>query len=100
MKSVLFWLQIVMICIAFLFCGVGMQAVDEWLVHDLQSIAPQKTSLLAGLMGAFGVCALAWTVIAFAERMFEEIRANDPDFAYDFDEGEGDAFPDSPKKPR
>lgn len=97
MKSVLFWMQVLMIGITFLFCGVGMNAVDEWLVHDWHAIAPQKVSLLAGLAGAFGICSLVWLVASLTERMFNGIRERDPDFFYEF---EVDVFPSSPTKPR
>ncbi len=98
LEKALWWIAVIAICIMFLFCGVGMNAVDEWFVNDWQSIAPQKASLLASLAGAFAICATLWMTGTLANRMFEGMRNRDPDFAYDFD---GDnAFPDSPTKPR
>ena len=99
MKNVLFWMQLLMACIALVFCGVGMYAVDEWLMHDWQSIAPQKISLLSGLMGAFGVLFLAWMFTKLAEPMFEDMRNHDPDFVCGCDEG-GACFDSPIKKPR
>jgi hypothetical protein len=99
MKNVLFWAQILMVSIGFMFCGIGMVAVDEWLVYDWQSISPQKTSLLAGLAGAFALCFLVWSFGSLVERLFEGMRARDPDYAYDFESEDG-VFPSSPRKPR
>ncbi len=98
LAKALWWIAVTAICVAFLFCGVGMAAVDEWVVHDWRSIAPQKASLLASLAGAFAVCATLWMTGTLVNRMFEDMRNRDPDLAYDVD---GNCeFPDSPNKPR
>ncbi|MSR73490.1 MAG: hypothetical protein EXS60_00280 [Candidatus Pacebacteria bacterium] len=99
MKKILIVAQICTLVIPLLFVGVAMTAMDECMVCNLQSITPQKTSQLAAIAFAFSVCGLAWMFGSLIERMFEDMRNRDPDFAYDVD-GNNIEFPNSPKKPR
>lgn len=98
LKNVVFWMLVIMSCIALGFGWVGVLAVDEWLLYG--AAAREKVSLLWAFGSAFAACAAVWAVAALVVRMFGALRENDPDFAYDFERFETDHFPDSPQKPR
>lgn len=104
MKKILFTAQVCTCVIPLLFVWVAVMAADECMVSNLESITREKTSLLAAIAFAFSVCGLAWLFGSLIERMFEDMRVNDPDVGTDdegkyfFDAGRGPAY--SPRLPR
>ena len=85
MKKILFAAQVCTCVIPLLFVGVSMKAVDECMVFNLESITREKASLLAAIAFAFSVCGLVWLFGSLIERMFDDMRLNDPDVGTDDD---------------